>query len=242
MRHLSHVSSWKLFCDLHLQSFHVHWRFFFSLVCFSSKCAKRESGKVKEGSELESGWPSLQQRNAESSQQQSSWVLVTVSLDYQWQPTEKVCASEPSPPQSLAASTHRWPCVSIWSVREGERLSVSSACVCARVSESESVWACREISRQHIHVGRGNSAAVFKPGFKPECLQLLQHTSGFFQSSGGGTEPAISSFIIILSSVNLAHKLSKYHSSQGQNSKILTSTWKFFHHDLTCGTAQTVPC
>lgn len=134
MRHLSHVSSWKLFCDLHLQSFHVRWRFFsVSLVCFSCKCAKRERDKVKEGSELESGWPSLQQRDAESSQQQSSWVLVTVSLDYQWQPTEKVCASESSPPQSLAASTHRQPCVSMWSVREGKRLSMSSTCVCARV-------------------------------------------------------------------------------------------------------------
>lgn len=124
--------------------------------------------------------------------------------------------------------------------REGRWETVNVLYV--RVSESESVWVRREILGQHIHVGRGNSAAVFKPGFKPECLQLLQHTSGFFQSSHGSTEQAISSFIIILSSVNSAHKLSKYHSSQGQNSKNLTSTWKFFHHDLTCGTAHTVLC
>lgn len=101
VRHLRYVSSWKLFCDLHLQSFHVHWRFFFSVWCVLAanvqRERERERDKVKEGNELESEWPSLQQRNAESSQQQSSWVLVTVSLDYQWQPTEKVCALWGSP-------------------------------------------------------------------------------------------------------------------------------------------------
>lgn len=92
----------------------------------------------------------------------SEEVLVTVSLDNQWQPMESILAPPPTNPGSINA---HWPCGSAWTDREGERVkgcacvSLFVCCTCA--------WAGKLCDE-----GKGAAVLMWMSGSLPLQSQL----------------------------------------------------------------------
>lgn len=96
-------------------------------------------------------------------------VLVTVSLDNQWQPMESILALSPANPGSINA---RWPCASAWTDRRGVskslRVRVFVCCMCVCVG--------REMMWQRVR-SEGNNGMCL-PAFATSITPTIQFANG----------------------------------------------------------------